>query len=220
MRCQEIGAGASISDSSMSILGDLGMEKRPLRFSLPEAFFEGSRSGGREDCLSTRKQTRSEMPRDPDSLFFFQRHRLRIYFCSINPPCPLRELRGKQEGVSGKVGVPQRREKRFGNGVKNLSGSADIPKLPITRMEMEPGTGYYFPPRRIRAGRVMIALRRSKTALTVIPRSRKGRDRSQTKGYRMSANRARGQQKTKRISHKRNLIIRGPPRIPVILRSP
>jgi hypothetical protein len=29
------------------------MEKRPLRFSLPEAFFEGSRSGGREDCLST-----------------------------------------------------------------------------------------------------------------------------------------------------------------------
>jgi hypothetical protein len=25
-------------------------------------------------------------------------------------------------------GVPQRREKRFGNGVKNLSGSADIPK--------------------------------------------------------------------------------------------
>src|SRR4030042_873185 len=28
-------------------------------------------------------------------------------------------------------GVPQRREKRFGNGVKNLSGSDDIPKLPI-----------------------------------------------------------------------------------------
>jgi hypothetical protein len=29
------------------------MEKRPRRFSLPEALFEGSRSGGREDCLST-----------------------------------------------------------------------------------------------------------------------------------------------------------------------
>jgi hypothetical protein len=28
-------------------------------------------------------------------------------------------------------GVPQRREKRFGNGVKNLSGSADIPKFLI-----------------------------------------------------------------------------------------
>jgi hypothetical protein len=26
-------------------------------------------------------------------------------------------------------GVPQRREKCFGNGVKNLSGSADVPKL-------------------------------------------------------------------------------------------
>jgi len=31
------------------------MDKRPLRFSLHEAFFEGSRSGGREDCLSTRR---------------------------------------------------------------------------------------------------------------------------------------------------------------------
>jgi hypothetical protein len=30
------------------------MEKRPRRFSLTEAFYEGSRSGGREDCLSTR----------------------------------------------------------------------------------------------------------------------------------------------------------------------
>jgi hypothetical protein len=28
-------------------------------------------------------------------------------------------------------GVPHRREIRFGNGVKNLSGSADIPKLII-----------------------------------------------------------------------------------------
>jgi len=29
------------------------MEKQRLGFSLPEAFFEGSRTGGREDCLST-----------------------------------------------------------------------------------------------------------------------------------------------------------------------
>jgi hypothetical protein len=29
------------------------MDKRPLGFSLPEMFFEGNRSGGREDCLST-----------------------------------------------------------------------------------------------------------------------------------------------------------------------
>jgi hypothetical protein len=34
-------------------MNNLGIEKRPRRFSLPEAFFEGSRSGGREDCLST-----------------------------------------------------------------------------------------------------------------------------------------------------------------------
>jgi hypothetical protein len=31
-------------------------------------------------------------------------------------------------------GVPQRREKRFGNGVKNLSGSADLPEW----LAMEP----------------------------------------------------------------------------------
>jgi hypothetical protein len=36
-------------------------------------------------------------------------------------------------------GVPQRREKRFGNGVKNMSGSVDIPKsliMIITEKEM------------------------------------------------------------------------------------
>jgi len=36
-------------------------------------------------------------------------------------------------------GVPQRREKRFGNGVKNLSGSVNIPKsliMIITEKEM------------------------------------------------------------------------------------
>jgi hypothetical protein len=35
-------------------MDNLGMEKRPRRFSLAEAFLEGSRLGGREDCLSTR----------------------------------------------------------------------------------------------------------------------------------------------------------------------
>ena len=34
-------------------MNNLEMEKRPRRFSLHEAFFEGSRSCGREDCLST-----------------------------------------------------------------------------------------------------------------------------------------------------------------------
>jgi len=33
-------------------------------------------------------------------------------------------------------GVPQRREKRLGNGVKNLSGSTDIPELLIATKEM------------------------------------------------------------------------------------
>jgi hypothetical protein len=32
------------------VIGNLGMEKRPRRFSLSEAFFEGSHFGGREDC--------------------------------------------------------------------------------------------------------------------------------------------------------------------------
>jgi hypothetical protein len=40
--------------------GNLGMEKRPRRFSLPEAFFEGSRTGGREDCLSTLESGKDE----------------------------------------------------------------------------------------------------------------------------------------------------------------
>jgi hypothetical protein len=39
---------------------NLGMEKRPRRFSLPEAFFEGSRTDGREDCLSMLKSIKYE----------------------------------------------------------------------------------------------------------------------------------------------------------------
>jgi len=65
------------------------------------------------------------------SYAFCRIHPFGICSYFIKPPCPLRELRGNQDGVSGKVGVPQRREKRFGNGVKNLSGSADIPNLLI-----------------------------------------------------------------------------------------
>jgi hypothetical protein len=48
-------------------------------------------------------------------------------------------------------GVPQRREKRFGNGVKNLSGSADIPKvsnMSIIQKEMlsQVYAGLFFAP--------------------------------------------------------------------------
>ncbi len=69
---------------------------------------------------------------------------------------------------------------------------------------------YFFPPLNTLAGRVMIVLRRSKTALTVIPRSRKGKRRSHTIGYRIKANKARGQHKTRRISQRRNFIILNP----------
>jgi len=44
-------------------------------------------------------------------------------------------------------GVPQRREKRLGNGVKNLSGSADIPKwriMIITAKEMLPANDWLW----------------------------------------------------------------------------
>jgi hypothetical protein len=40
---------------------------------------------------------------------------------------------GKREDP--RRGVPHRREKRFGNGVKNLSGSADIPKVLIKAID-------------------------------------------------------------------------------------
>ena len=42
------------------VIDKLGMEKRPRRFSLPEAFFEGSRTDGREDCLSMLKSGKDE----------------------------------------------------------------------------------------------------------------------------------------------------------------
>jgi hypothetical protein len=43
---------ARYASISIYVMNNSGMEKRPRRFSLPEAFFEGSRTGGREDCLS------------------------------------------------------------------------------------------------------------------------------------------------------------------------
>jgi len=87
------------------------MEKRPRRFSLREAFFEGDplwRARG----LSEHETVMRRGKRDG-------------------------KKSGQREDCA--CGVPQRREKGLGNGVKNLSGSADIPKLPsqfITRLEM------------------------------------------------------------------------------------
>jgi hypothetical protein len=124
---------------SFYVIDNLGMEKRPRRFSLPEAFFEGSRTDGREDCS---EHAKTILSRDKtlmlSGISAGDTLSESIFIC-INPPCPLKQLRGNQEGVFGEAGVPQRREKRFGNGVKNLSGSADIPKLSnifITRKEM------------------------------------------------------------------------------------
>lgn len=47
-------AGPQLGSISIYVIDNMGMEKRPRRFSLTKAFSEGSRSGGREDCLSTR----------------------------------------------------------------------------------------------------------------------------------------------------------------------
>jgi hypothetical protein len=67
--------------------------------------------------------------------------------------------------------------------------------------------GGHLNPRKARAGREMIALKRSNRASTVTPTNRKGRRRSQTRGYRRRAMRANGQQKRNRMSHKRNFIV-------------
>jgi hypothetical protein len=67
-------------------MSNLGMEKRLLRFSLPEAFFEGSRSGGREDCLSTWKS-------DGDGLEW-SRYVLRVQIYHA-------EFRNAEKSVSG-----------------------------------------------------------------------------------------------------------------------
>lgn len=63
---------------------------------------------------------------------------------------------------------------------------------------------------RQRAGRVKIALSRSKTALTVMPSKRKGSDRSQTIGYRIRATRASGQHRTNKINQSKNFNISQP----------
>jgi hypothetical protein len=56
------------------------------------------------------------------------------------------------------------------------------------------------------AGRVMTALNRSRTAVTVIPIKRNGIRRIQTIGYKSKARRATGQQRTSRINHNRIFI--------------
>jgi len=61
--------------------------------------------------------------------------------------------------------------------------------------------------RKRRAGRVRRALKRSRIALTVIPIRRKGRRSNQTRGYRIRAKRASGQQRTKRINQSKNFTI-------------
>jgi len=48
----------------------------------------------------------------------------------------------------------------------------------------------------------------SSTPSTAIPRTRKGRRRNQTNGYRTNARSARGQHRNNRISHKRNFVMR------------
>ena len=52
----------------------------------------------------------------------------------------------------------------------------------------------------------MMALNSSKTPPTAIPNNRKGRSSSQTKGYAISASRARGQHSTSKISQSKKLV--------------
>lgn len=65
---------------------------------------------------------------------------------------------------------------------------------------------YLRGPLKILAGKVMIALNKSKTAFTVMPISRKGRRRSQTIGYKNRAKSAMGQQIINRMNQSKNLI--------------
>jgi hypothetical protein len=65
---------------------------------------------------------------------------------------------------------------------------------------------YLLGPLRTLAGSMMMALNNSSTALTEIPKRRKGRRRSQMIGYKRRAKRARGQQSTNKMSQRKNLI--------------
>jgi hypothetical protein len=56
------------------------------------------------------------------------------------------------------------------------------------------------------AGRVIIALKKSRIALTVMPTSRKGMSNSQMIGYRIKANKANGQQRTRSINQSKIFI--------------
>jgi hypothetical protein len=53
-------AGRVAKASQSYVLDNSGMGKRTRRFSLHEAFFEGSRTDGREDCLSMLKSDKDE----------------------------------------------------------------------------------------------------------------------------------------------------------------
>jgi len=68
-------------------------------------------------------------------------------------------------------------------------------------------------PLKRRAGRVIKALNKSKTAPTVIPIKRKGRSSIQIMGYKIRASKASGQQITNKISHNKNLVKSYPPSI-------
>jgi len=57
MACQIFNLNENIGFSVMIRMGNLGMEKRPLRFSLHEAFFKGSRSRGRAMASSVRSRS-------------------------------------------------------------------------------------------------------------------------------------------------------------------
>jgi hypothetical protein len=58
-------------------------------------------------------------------------------------------------------------------------------------------------PRRTRAGRKMIARKRSRAPVTAIPKMRKGNNNNHTSGYSTSARRASGQHKTSKIHQRR-----------------
>lgn len=92
-------------------------------------------------------------------------------------------------------------ERRFSSGL-HLTCPVRTADLQAVRHQSLRG----FPPISL-AGRVIIALRRSNSAVTVIPTSRRGREISHTKGYRIRARRAAGQHITNSSIHNKNFVI-------------